>query len=77
LAAYRSGGGADFGSFPEAKRGAAMKQRIPVIIAALSGLVMLAALFFQPFTAPYLGLALNWRSSFQVLRYWWRSPAWL
>ena len=37
-----------------------MKQRTPVIIAALSGLVMLAALFFQPFTAPYLGLALNW-----------------
>ena len=37
-----------------------MKQRLPVIIAAISGLVMLAAFFFQPFTAPFLGLALNW-----------------
>ena len=37
-----------------------MKQRLPVIIAAVSGLVMLAAFFFQPFTAPYLGLVLNW-----------------
>lgn len=37
-----------------------MKQRLPVIIAAISGLVMLAAFFFQPFTAPYLGLVLNW-----------------
>ncbi|MDY0125276.1 MAG: hypothetical protein RBS09_03650 [Anaerolineaceae bacterium] len=37
-----------------------MKQRLPVIIAAISGLIMLAAFFFQPFTAPYLGLVLNW-----------------
>ena len=37
-----------------------MKQRLPVIIAAISGLVILAAFFFQPFTAPYLGLVLNW-----------------
>ncbi len=37
-----------------------MKQRLPVIIAAISGLVMLATFFFQPFTAPYLGLVLNW-----------------
>jgi hypothetical protein len=37
-----------------------MKQRTPVIAAAISGLVMLAAFFFQPITAPYLGLALNW-----------------
>lgn len=37
-----------------------MKQRTPVIAAAISGLVMLAAIFFQPFTAPYLGLVLNW-----------------
>ncbi len=37
-----------------------MKQRTPVIVAAISGLVMLAAFFFQPLTAPYLGLVLNW-----------------
>lgn len=37
-----------------------MKQRTPVIVAAISGLLMLAAFFFQPFTAPYLGLVLNW-----------------
>ena len=37
-----------------------MKQRMPAIIAAVSGLVMLAAFFFQPVTAPYLGLVLNW-----------------
>ena len=37
-----------------------MKQRTPVIVAAIAGLVMLAAFFFQPFTAPYLGLVLNW-----------------
>jgi len=37
-----------------------VKQRLPVIIAAISGLVILAAFFFQPFTAPYLGLVLNW-----------------
>lgn len=37
-----------------------MKQRTPVIVAAVSGLLMLAAFFFQPFTAPYLGLVLNW-----------------
>ncbi|MDD2521905.1 MAG: hypothetical protein PHW11_03660 [Anaerolineaceae bacterium] len=37
-----------------------MKQRAPVIVAAVSGLVMLAAFFFQPYTAPYLGLVLNW-----------------
>ncbi len=37
-----------------------MKQHTPVIVAVISGLVMLAAFFFQPFTAPYLGLVLNW-----------------
>ncbi len=37
-----------------------MKQRTPVIVAAVSGVVMLAAFFFQPFTAAYLGLVLNW-----------------
>jgi hypothetical protein len=37
-----------------------MKQRTPVITAAISGIAMLAALFFQPFTAPYLGLVLGW-----------------
>ncbi len=37
-----------------------MKQRTFVIVAAVSGLLMLAAFFFQPFTAPYLGLMLNW-----------------
>ena len=37
-----------------------MKQRTPVIVAAIAGLVMLAAFFFQPLTAPYLGLLLSW-----------------
>ena len=37
-----------------------MKQRTPVIIAAVSGVLLLIAFFFQPFTSPYLGLVLNW-----------------
>ncbi|NLE83943.1 MAG: hypothetical protein GX603_05460 [Chloroflexi bacterium] len=37
-----------------------MKQRTPVIIAAVSGVLLLVAFFFQPFTSPYLGLVLNW-----------------
>ncbi|MEL7627198.1 MAG: hypothetical protein AAGU15_10100 [Anaerolineaceae bacterium] len=37
-----------------------MKQRTPLVVAAISGFVMLAAFFFQPYTAPYLGLVLNW-----------------
>ncbi len=37
-----------------------MKQRTPVIVAAISGFILLAAFLFQEFTAPYLGLVLNW-----------------
>lgn len=37
-----------------------MKQRLPVVVAAVSGLVMLVAFFFQEYTAPYLGLVFNW-----------------
>ena len=37
-----------------------MKQRTHVIVAAISGFILLAAFFFQEFTAPYLGLVLNW-----------------
>ena len=37
-----------------------MKQRVPVIVGAVSGLAMLVAFFFQPFTSPYLGVVLNW-----------------
>lgn len=47
-----------------------MKQRTPVIVAAISGIILLAAFFFQEFTAPYLGLVLNWAiivSSFALL----------
>ncbi len=37
-----------------------MKPRLPAVVAAVSGLAMLAAFFFQPVTSPYLGLVLNW-----------------
>ncbi|MCK9246771.1 MAG: hypothetical protein M0P11_07445 [Anaerolineaceae bacterium] len=37
-----------------------MKPRLPAVVAAVSGLAMLAAFFFQSVTSPYLGLVLNW-----------------
>ena len=37
-----------------------MKDRVGIIIAVVSGLLFLAALFFQPVTAAWLNLILNW-----------------
>lgn len=37
-----------------------MKQKTSLIVAIVSGLLMLGALFFQPYTAPALALVLNW-----------------
>jgi len=37
-----------------------MKQKTSLIVAIVSGLLMLGALFFQPYTAPTLALVLNW-----------------
>lgn len=47
-----------------------MKQKTIGIAAIVSGLLMLGALYFQPYAAPYLALALNWLiilSSFALL----------
>ena len=47
-----------------------MKQKTTAIVAIVSGLLMLGALFSQPYTAPYLALVLNWLiilSSFALL----------
>lgn len=37
-----------------------MKQKTSIIVAIISGLLMLGALFFQPYAAPALALVLNW-----------------
>ena len=37
-----------------------MKQKTTLIVAIVSGLLMLGALFFQPYASPYLALMLNW-----------------
>ena len=37
-----------------------MKQKTSLIVAIISGLLMLGALFFQAYAAPYLALVLNW-----------------
>lgn len=47
-----------------------MKQKTTSIVAIVSGLLMLGALYFQPYTGPYLALVLNWLiilSSFALL----------
>lgn len=50
----------DWGSNLKIERGFAMKQKTSLITAIISGLLMLGALFFQTYTAPYLALVLNW-----------------
>jgi len=37
-----------------------MKKGLPIAVAILSGLFVLAGLIFQPYLGPYLGLVLNW-----------------